>query len=367
MSWLERLWKRRVAGRPGGDEPAAVPVRTVLPNAALVAVLDSLVRGVVVVDRSLRPVFANTSARSLLGIHPGEEFALSGDQGAELRELLAQSLRLGGRICRDISSGGCGIRAEVYRFPAGGDVLALALLSDTSVEAQVEERYRLTAGDVAHDLRAPAAAIECCVEDLLDGKASDPDVLTARLNTIRNESRRVALLAEDVLHFTALASGRVKMSLEVCSLPAVAESCLASMSMAAERAGVRLAARFDAATPAVFGDVLRIRQALTNLLANAVNHTPSGGSVTVWSEEAGDLLRLCVTDTGCGISPQDMDRLWDRFFRAATAGPQRQGTGLGLPIVKRIAGLHGGDVGVSSTPGEGSTFWISLPRYRPQD
>jgi signal transduction histidine kinase len=89
--------------------------------------------------------------------------------------------------------------------------------------------------------------------------------------------------------------------------------------------------------------------------------------VTVWGEEAGDLVRLCVTDTGCGISPQDMDRLWDRFFRVATAGAQTQGTGLGLPIVKRIAGLHGGDVGVSSTPGEGSTFWISLPRYRPQD
>ena len=169
MSWLERLWKRRVAGRPGGDEPAAVPVRTVLPNAALVAVLDSLVRGVVVVDRSLRPVFANTSARSLLGIHPGEEFALSGDQGAELRELLAQSLRLGGRICRDISSGGCGIRAEVYRFPAGGDVLALALLSDTSVEAQVEERYRLTAVSYTH-LRAHETVLDLVCRLLLEKK-----------------------------------------------------------------------------------------------------------------------------------------------------------------------------------------------------
>lgn len=341
--------------------------RTALPNAAFVAILDSLVRGVVVADRTLRPVFANSSARSLLGVDPREEFALSGDHGAELRELLAQSLRLGGRICRDISSGGCGIRAEAYRFPCDGDVLALVLLSDTSLEAQAEERYRLFAGDVAHDLRAPAAAIECCVEDLLDGKVSAPDVLTARLNMIRNESRRIALLAEDVVHFTALGSGRVKMSLEVCSLPAVAESCLASMSAAAERVGVRLAVRFDAEVPAVFGDVLRIRQALTNLLANAVNHTPAGGSVTVWSEDAGDLVRLCVTDTGCGIPPRDLDRLWDRFYRASTPGAQRQGTGLGLPIVKRIAGLHGGGVGVSSTSGEGSTFWISLPRYRPQD
>ena len=155
MSWLERLWSEVL--QVGADEPA-VSARTALPDVALLHP-DSC-PGVVVVDRSLRPVFANTSARSLLGIHPGEEFALSGDQGAELRELLAQSLRLGGRICRDISSGGCGIRAEVYRFPAGGDVLALALLSDTSVEAQASVTGLPRA--MSRTICAPAAAIECC-------------------------------------------------------------------------------------------------------------------------------------------------------------------------------------------------------------
>jgi two-component system phosphate regulon sensor histidine kinase PhoR len=115
--------------------------------------------------------------------------------------------------------------------------------------------------------------------------------------------------------------------------------------------------------PPVLGDPGRLEQVLVNLLDNAVKYTPGNGSVTIFAAESGDMVQISVSDTGAGIPPKDLPRIFERFYRVDAARSREvEGTGLGLAIVKHIVQLHGGAVSAESTPGKGSTFSFTLKK-----
>jgi two-component system phosphate regulon sensor histidine kinase PhoR len=143
---------------------------------------------------------------------------------------------------------------------------------------------------------------------------------------------------------------------------ALVEDALDTQAPAAAKKGVALVPELPAGLPPLTADPLRVIQVLTNLVGNAVKFTPAGGRVTVRARRLDGHIRCEVADTGCGIAPADQPRLFQRFSQLDMSNTREAGgIGLGLSIVKAIVDAHGGEVGVESVPGAGSTFWFTLP------
>ena len=220
-------------------------------------------------------------------------------------------------------------------------------LADTDAE-----RRRLLA-DVSHELRTPLAVIQGTVEGIVDGVY--PATAEA-LAPILEEVRVMERLVEDLRTLSLADAGQLTLHREPTDLAALADDVIAAFAGRATREGVTLAARADD-VPDLSLDPLRMRQVLTNLVANALRATPRGGTVTVAvGREPGGAL-VSVTDDGAGMPAELAARAFDRFSRA----PDSAGSGLGLAIVRELVEAHGGSVSLRSAPGEGTVVRVTLP------
>ncbi|SRR5579884_304915 len=217
--------------------------------------------------------------------------------------------------------------------------------------------------NVSHELRTPLAALRTLAEALLDGAAGDREVGPRFLNQIVAEVDRLTLLVNDLLDLSAIESGRAKMEMAPVPLGEMAEDVAAKFRPVADRRRIALRLEPPAGPLLAWGDRERLAQAVANLVDNAVKYTPDGGTVTVSVEGRGDLVAVAVADTGIGIAPEHLPRIFERFYRVDRSRSRALGgTGLGLSIVKHIATSHGGRVEVESTEGRGSRFTLLLPR-----
>ena len=220
-------------------------------------------------------------------------------------------------------------------------------LADTDAE-----RRRLLA-DVSHELRTPLAIIQGTVEGIVDGVyPATPEAVAPILEEVRVMER----LVDDLRTLSLADAGQLTLHREPTDLAAVADDVIAAFAARAARDGVTLGVRADDA-PDLSLDALRMRQVLTNLIANALRATPRGGTVTVavGSEPGGAVLS--VTDDGAGMPAELATRAFDRFSRA----PGSAGSGLGLAIVRELVEAHGGSVSLRSAPGEGTVVRVTLP------
>ncbi len=209
--------------------------------------------------------------------------------------------------------------------------------------------------DVTHELRTPLTVIAGGIEAMLDGvHPIDEDHLAPLLA----ETETMDRLLDDLRTLSLAQAGALALHREVVDVAALAREVAAANRPRALAAGVALEATGDASLEASV-DPVRVREILGNLVGNALRHTPRDGRVTVDVRRDGDEVRLTVSDTGEGIAPADLDRVFDRFHRRTDSG----GSGLGLAIVRDLAGAHGGTVEVASdgVPGHGSTFLVRLP------
>ncbi len=218
-----------------------------------------------------------------------------------------------------------------------------------------DDRRALLA-DVTHELRTPLTVISGGLEAMLDGvHPMDED----HISPILAEAAVMDRLLDDLRTISLAEAGALPLHREPVDLVELAGDVLAAQGTIAAAHRVTLALAGD---PAVEADVdpVRVREILVNLVANAVRHTPAGGRVTVDVRDAGADAVLTVVDTGEGIAPDELDRVFDRFHRRSDSG----GSGLGLTIVRDLAAAHGGSVEVESdgVPGRGSTFRVRLPR-----
>jgi len=214
---------------------------------------------------------------------------------------------------------------------------------------------------VSHELRTPLTCIKEGIAIVLDGSPGPlNEAQQAHLSTAKRNVDRLARLLDDVLAFQKLEARRVELVLAPCDLGALVRQAVADFALAAERRGLALVLEVDEALPRVRCDADRVRQALDNLLGNALKFG-ARGPIRVRVERVPDGVRVAVQDRGLGIRAEDLPKLFHGFSQLATEASKREGTGLGLAIVRQIVELHGGRVGVESAPGTGSTFHFTLP------
>ena len=225
------------------------------------------------------------------------------------------------------------------------------------------DRSRDFLADVSHELRTPIAALLTFNELLTERAGDDPQARAEFLENSRIQLERLDWLAQNLLELSKLDSGLVLLDLRPDDLRAAIETAVEQAGPAARRRGVGLSLSLPDAPVRLRHDPQRIGQVVTNLVGNAIKFTEPGGDVTVTArrtDEGGALIE--VTDTGVGIEPAELPRIFDSFYRGSRANEARgSGSGLGLAIVRSIVDMHRGSVEVSSTLGAGTAFRVALP------
>jgi two-component system sensor histidine kinase SenX3 len=219
--------------------------------------------------------------------------------------------------------------------------------------------------NVSHELKTPATSLTLLAESLVDILDEDPDQARFFAEQLKNETERLAKLITDLLDLTRLESEEGIQNPQSVDVRSVLMVVLARLRPAARRKNISLSWKRsgEAALYTVQGDETQLTSMFANLVENAVKYTPPEGRVEVAAESDGREVVVRVSDTGIGISEEYLARIFERFYRVDKArSKQTGGTGLGLSIVRHIAENHGGHVTVESTPGEGSTFTVYLPR-----
>jgi signal transduction histidine kinase len=216
---------------------------------------------------------------------------------------------------------------------------------------------------VTHELRTPLTSMIGYLE-MLTGE-SDVGELSAEeqqhfLEIVDRNCQRLNRLVDDILTIARIDSGRFSLERTSVDLVSLAAEQIESIRAAAEQKEVEIRLTIDQDPPPFYADAMRLGQLLDNLLSNAVKFTPAGSVVRVTLALRGDTVRVEVADSGVGIPRDELDKLFDRFFRASTAAAV-QGTGLGLSIAKSIVEAHGGAISVESEIGVGTTFSVDLP------
>ena len=237
--------------------------------------------------------------------------------------------------------------------------LARAFNAMSSRLETAEEQRRHLLADVSHELRTPLSVVQGNLEALLDG-VYPPD--EPHLRTILDETNVISRLVEDLRTLSLAEAGALALHREPTDLAALARETTGAFAPQAEQAGVSLETAASSELAAIEVDPVRVREVLTNLVANALRYTPRGGRVQVEAapdDEGG--VALSVTDTGAGIPPEALGRVFDRFYKS----PESRGAGLGLAIAKQLVEAHGGTISASSDPGRGTHVRFTLPRERP--
>jgi signal transduction histidine kinase len=218
-------------------------------------------------------------------------------------------------------------------------------------------------GVISHDLRAPVTSIAGFASLMLSEERGGLSVeQRGSVEAIERNAGRVLRLIEDLMLATRLQTGQLALETSEVDVGALAHACAADLGPQARAAAVELSVAASGAA-IIAADPARIAQVLDNLVSNALKFTPAGGRVAVQVDAAGDEVALEVADSGIGIPADELDRLFDRFYRASTATAARlPGTGLGLAIVKGIVEAHGGRVAVASEVGRGTVVRVAFPR-----
>jgi signal transduction histidine kinase len=181
------------------------------------------------------------------------------------------------------------------------------------------------------------------------------------LDDILASARHLESLIDDVLDLSKVEAGQIDLEIAPFFLSATLERGVVIVRDRATTRGVRISLSSDPAIDTVVGDERRIRQVVFNLLSNAVKFTPPGGAIDVTAARVNGDVRVSISDDGPGIAAEDQVRIFEEFQQAAAGREQREGTGLGLALSKRLVELHNGRIWVESEPGEGSTFVFTLP------
>jgi two-component system, OmpR family, sensor histidine kinase SenX3 len=344
--------------------------------------LDALRVGVLVLDAEDRPVLANPAARELGLLRAGTVAGATAVAHTVVRTLAGQARRTGSRreVELDLPRGN-------GRDPLGVHIRAVALGDGhvTVEAADVTEAHRVArvrrdfVANVSHELKTPVGALQLLSEALLDALDTDgdtppdPEAAHRFAERIQHESTRMGRLVTELLELSRLQGGEPLPEPVPVPVDRIVAEVIDRIRTPASVRGIGVSFSGTRGLT-VYGSETQLMTALANLAENAVAYSPDAlddqprPQVTLTAHQNGEFVEITVTDEGIGIEPKDLDRIFERFYRADKARSRATGgTGLGLAIVKHIATNHGGKVDVVSTVGEGSTFTLRLPARPPDD
>jgi signal transduction histidine kinase len=258
---------------------------------------------------------------------------------------------------------------EVARLQADFNAMAGTLehahtkiQSERDTTTQALRTRRDLVASVSHELRTPVATLQAAVETTLDDWESlSPEKIRECLIIMQDEIRGLSGLIDDLFILSQAEVDNLPLAYAAVDPAELIGQVVEAFAPLAWKSGrVEVAADLPKNLPLVWSDNRRLHQVLMNLLRNAVRHTPPGGVVAVLAKVEGDNVRIEVRDTGEGIDPLDLQHIWERFFRGRNAA--EGSAGLGLALVKELVEAMGGSVAVESAPGQGSCFFIRLPK-----
>ncbi len=244
------------------------------------------------------------------------------------------------------------------RGPRDARALARAFNAMASRLEAVEEQRRRLLADVSHELRTPLSVVQGNLEALVDGVHPADE---SHLLAILDETKVLSRLVEDLRTLSLAESGALALHREPVDVGALIRETVDAFTSQAEPAGVLLDAQVQSGLPVVDADPVRAREILANLIANALRYTPRDGRVTVEARAQDTSVSIDVRDTGAGIAPDLVGRIFDRFYKSA----ESRGAGLGLAIAKQLVEAHGGAISATSIPGEGTDIRFTLPTEVP--
>ncbi len=238
---------------------------------------------------------------------------------------------------------------------------ALLTLHDATDERRARTTRREFVSNVSHELRSPLASVRAMVETIQNGAIDDREATLDFLSRIQDDIARMTALVNELLELSSLESGQMPVHLSPTSARETAAAAAARLAAAAKKKGVEMRCGASADAPRVMADPAKLDQILTNLLENALRFTPPGGYVEISARARPRWVDISVSDTGVGISPEHLPRVFERFFKADRSR-RDGGTGLGLAIAKHLAQAQGGEIRAESAEGEGSVFTVTLRR-----
>ena len=254
----------------------------------------------------------------------------------------------------------------------GKDELALLATAFNEMSAQLQQakiteeeseniRRELIAW-VSHDLQTPLSSIQAMVEALADGIVPDEETSRRYLLNIKREVHSLSNLIDDLFQLAQLDAGGLKLEIVPDSLITLVNDVISSQSEIANQRSIKLSAAIEENIDPILMDSLQVGRVLNNLINNAINHTPNGGSIRIIGNKTGSRVIVTVSDTGRGIAKEDLPFVFDQFYRGEKSRSRSTGgAGLGLAIAKGIIEAHGGDIRADSQPGNGTRITFTLP------
>lgn len=341
------------------------------PRLKLSDILETMREGILIVGADSRIVTSNTAAHRAFA-RTGEtlerkrlsevirDFTLHDAflQALELKQSSQVRIEIINRDTRIFD-------VRITPVEIGATTQAIGVFYDITQVEHLERVRQEFLSNISHELRTPLTSILAFVETLQDGAIDDQTNNRRFLGVIQKNAERMHHLINDISELSSIEAGKVRIEVKKLNLRSLVREVFASFTNKAEERDVIL----QNAVPEeakVTADVIRLEQMLTNLVDNAIKFNRREGLVTVSYEQTETMDVIRVIDTGEGILKAQQQRIFERFYRIDRARSREVGgTGLGLAIVKHLARLHGGEVSVGSSLGEGSTFRIELPRESP--
>ncbi len=354
--------------------------------------VEALPSPMLVIDSDLRIVHHNQHIQSLFG----KADALVGQQldalldDAAILQLIAASIQSSSAQCNEFSRASnsgiwkVSVTPVEHRKMARGKQRTRTEATDASTEPgyryfavviedltelrRLERVRRDFVANISHELRTPLASVRLLTETLEDVIETNPDKAQVFVEKIENEVQYLSDLVAELLELSRIEAGSITMRIEPVQAELLVREIMARMLPQAQRHRVTLRTQIEQGQGMVAADSKQIARVLVNLVHNAIKFTPSGGTVVIGTSSDRLFQSFWVKDTGVGIAPEDLPRVFERFYKVSQSrargnfiGPGGGGSGLGLAIVRHVIEAHGGHISAASELGQGSTFTFTLP------
>lgn len=333
-------------------------------------ILSSVIEGIAAIDKKGKLILCNDAFEKI--IHCSRDKTLGRFhweiiRNNQLNELLKDTIREGRTLIQEITI----LFPQEKIFSASSTPLgkkeniwgAVVVLNDITQIKRLEKMRQEFVANVSHELRTPLTSIQGFIETLKDGAVNDPEKARHFLKIIEKQSNNLNNLVEDILKLSKIESQETVVNLQSTNLKELLDKVMAEFKEKIILKKIQINTNISPQFPLLKIDPEQIELALRNLLDNALKYTPEKGEISISFLEREKDIYLEIADNGIGISQEHLPRIFERFYRVnKDRSRDLGGTGLGLAIVKHIVKVHKGTIGVDSTPGKGSKFFIILPK-----
>ncbi|MFI4896621.1 MAG: sensor histidine kinase [Phycisphaerales bacterium JB059] len=334
--------------------------------------LDALWQGVLILDEQGKILYSNGAAGVLLQARRDAMLGapvtsmIQDETAVETITSVLQEKSSGRRVVevdRVTGEGEVGgvLRISLRSLRGGDGAEALVIVEDVTQQRVADQARNAFVANATHELRTPLTNIRLYVEEAVDAEGDDA-IRAKALNVINSEARRLERIVADMLSVSEIEAGSMAIRESDIRTDALLEELERDYEASSKEKGIELRFDLPPKLPVLRGDRDKIAMALHNLVGNAIKYTPAGGEVTVKVEDADGVFRVEVRDNGIGISEEDCQRVFEKFYRAKDKRIKHvTGSGIGLALAREVVRLHGGDIEVESEIDEGSRFTLSLP------